>query len=256
MTATDDTSGLVSIRLGDATFGVPVLQVQDVVSETPLNLVPLAPPEVAGVMNLRGRIVTAIDMRRRFELPAVEDRHMSVIVEHRGELYALIVDDVGDVLWLPDAEREPAPRGWYAAPVGWFDDSGQGEFAVAIRSGLLCGSQAYLYAGAGIVRGSDPDAEFAETRLKQRAVLDAHEHEPNRRGLRRRQRRAHVRRPVLLRVRQRRDRAQAGRVAEEPARARRLVGRLCSRWTIRSLASTPPRAPSCRTRWRASTAAG
>lgn len=109
MTATDDTSGLVSIRLGDATFGVPVLQVQDVVSETPLNLVPLAPPEVAGVMNLRGRIVTAIDMRRRFELPAVEDRHMSVIVEHRGELYALIVDDVGDVLWLPDAEREPAP---------------------------------------------------------------------------------------------------------------------------------------------------
>jgi menaquinone-specific isochorismate synthase len=73
--------------------------------------------------------------------------------------------------WI--AEREPASRGWYAAPVGWFDDSGQGEFAVAIRSGLLCGGRAYLYAGAGIVRGSDPDAEFAETRLKQRAVLDA-----------------------------------------------------------------------------------
>jgi isochorismate synthase len=73
--------------------------------------------------------------------------------------------------WI--AEHERAPRGWYAAPVGWFDDSGQGEFAVAIRSGLLTDNQAYIYAGAGIVRDSDPDAEFAETRLKQRAVLDA-----------------------------------------------------------------------------------
>lgn len=73
--------------------------------------------------------------------------------------------------WI--AEREPVPRGWYAAPVGWFNQSGQGEFAVAIRSGLLAGKHAYIYAGAGIVRDSDPDAEFAETKLKQRAVLDA-----------------------------------------------------------------------------------
>ena len=73
--------------------------------------------------------------------------------------------------WI--AEREDQPRGWYAAPVGWFDASGQGEFAVAIRSGLLRGPHAYLYVGAGIVRDSDPDTELAETRLKQRAVLGA-----------------------------------------------------------------------------------
>lgn len=109
MNRSPDICGLVSIQLCDATFGVPVLQVQDVVAETPLNLVPLAPPEVAGVMNLRGRIVTAIDMRRRLGLPPREGRHMSVIVEHRNELYALIVDDVGDVLWLASADRELVP---------------------------------------------------------------------------------------------------------------------------------------------------
>lgn len=73
--------------------------------------------------------------------------------------------------WI--AEREPAPRGWYAAPVGWFDAEGQGEFAVAIRSGVLAGRSAYIYAGAGIVQGSDPDAELAEIELKQGALLGA-----------------------------------------------------------------------------------
>ena len=64
-------------------------------------------------------------------------------------------------------------RGWYAAPVGWMDHSGGGEFAVAIRSALLLGDQAVLYAGAGIVAGSDPDREFQETELKFRPLLDA-----------------------------------------------------------------------------------
>jgi isochorismate synthase len=73
--------------------------------------------------------------------------------------------------WI--AAREPQPRGWYAAPVGWFDRHGDGEFAVAIRSGLLAGTRAYLYAGAGIVMDSDPEAELQETRLKMRTVLDA-----------------------------------------------------------------------------------
>lgn len=73
--------------------------------------------------------------------------------------------------WI--AEHEPDPRGWYAGPVGWFDAAGDGELAVAIRSGLLHGRQAHLYSGAGIVRDSDPDAELAETRLKLRALSAA-----------------------------------------------------------------------------------
>lgn len=111
LVATDSSDGLVSIRIGAQTFGVPVLSVQDVISETPINRVPLAPPEVAGSLNLRGRIVTAIDMRRRLGMDPrpSSDRSMSVIVEHGGELYALVVDDVGDVLWLEPAEREAGP---------------------------------------------------------------------------------------------------------------------------------------------------
>ena len=70
--------------------------------------------------------------------------------------------------WI--AAREACPRGWYAAPVGWFDAAGNGEFAVAIRSGLIAGSEARLYAGAGIVAASDPASELAETRAKLRAL--------------------------------------------------------------------------------------
>jgi salicylate biosynthesis isochorismate synthase len=68
--------------------------------------------------------------------------------------------------------HEQAPRGWYAGPVGWFDATGDGELAVAIRSGLVAGRRAYAWAGAGIVAESDPAAEYAETGLKQRALLD------------------------------------------------------------------------------------
>lgn len=72
--------------------------------------------------------------------------------------------------WI--AAHEPA-RGWYASPVGWFDLDGNGELAVAIRSGVLAGDRAELWAGAGIVAGSDPDRELAETDLKLRAMLGA-----------------------------------------------------------------------------------
>ena len=68
---------------------------------------------------------------------------------------------------------EPVARGWYAAPVGWFDLEGNGEFAVAIRSGVLTGNRAHLWAGAGIVAGSDPERELAETEIKLRAMLGA-----------------------------------------------------------------------------------
>lgn len=72
--------------------------------------------------------------------------------------------------WI--AEHEAA-RGWYASPVGWFDLDGNGELAVAIRSGVITGERAHLWAGAGIVAGSDPDRELAETDLKLRAMLGA-----------------------------------------------------------------------------------
>ena len=69
--------------------------------------------------------------------------------------------------------REGLERGWYAGPIGWFDAAGDGAFDVALRCALVRERRAVLYAGAGIVAGSDPDAELAETRLKLQPLLMA-----------------------------------------------------------------------------------
>ncbi|HVO31150.1 MAG TPA: isochorismate synthase [bacterium] len=71
------------------------------------------------------------------------------------------------------AEHEGMTRGWYASPVGWFDLAGDGCFAVALRCAVLRGSEAWLFAGAGIVKGSDADAEYRETAAKARPMLAA-----------------------------------------------------------------------------------
>lgn len=76
-------------------------------------------------------------------------------------------DAACDYIW----QQEPFERSLYAAPLGWIDTEGNAEFVVGIRSALLNGPQARLYAGAGIVRGSDPNRELAEIQLKLRALL-------------------------------------------------------------------------------------
>lgn len=73
--------------------------------------------------------------------------------------------------WI--CQNEPMERGWYTGVVGWFDAAGDGEFAVAIRCGVLKGRRAFIYAGAGIVEASDPDAEYAETAAKMAPLLRA-----------------------------------------------------------------------------------
>ena len=92
-------------------FGIPVLSVRDVLSPQRITRVPLAAPEVAGALNLRGRIVTAVDLRKRLGLPPREAdaKGMNVVVEGRGELYSLIVDEVGEVLSVPEASLERNP---------------------------------------------------------------------------------------------------------------------------------------------------
>lgn len=73
--------------------------------------------------------------------------------------------------WL--AAHESQPRGWYAAPIGWFDGQGDGELAVGIRSGLFAGDRVQLWAGAGIVGASEPTRELNETQVKLRALRGA-----------------------------------------------------------------------------------
>jgi len=70
-------------------------------------------------------------------------------------------------------ENETHRRGWFAAPVGRFDANGEGDFAAAIRSGVIRGDRAWIYAGAGIVRDSEPAKEYDETRVKMAPLLGA-----------------------------------------------------------------------------------
>ena len=101
----------VTMTVGEQLFGIPVLTVQDVLGPQKITRIPLAPPEVAGALNLRGRIVTAIDVRLRLGLEPRpdDDPGMSVVVEHNGELYSLAIDSVGEVLKVPAElfERDP-----------------------------------------------------------------------------------------------------------------------------------------------------
>src|SRR5690606_17396714 len=90
-------------------FGLPILRVQDVFIPERVTRVPLAPPEIAGVLNLRGRIVTLIDLRRRLGVNADAGAEMAIGVELNGESYGLLIDAVGEVLKLDDDEREPNP---------------------------------------------------------------------------------------------------------------------------------------------------
>lgn len=101
----------LSIHVGNQMFGIPILQVQDVLRQQAVTHVPLAPPEVAGALNLRGRIVTAINVRCRLGLDDLPQgtKTMSVVVEHEHELYSLIIDKVGDVLSLQSRGFEPVP---------------------------------------------------------------------------------------------------------------------------------------------------
>ena len=101
----------VTAVIGGQLFGLPILRVQDVFHPERLTRVPLAPPEIAGVLNLRGRIVTLIDMRRCLGLERREDDAlaMAIGVESGGESYGLLIDSVGEVLQLDDGAREPNP---------------------------------------------------------------------------------------------------------------------------------------------------
>jgi len=110
-TGKTDSEEYVTALIDGQLFGIPVLSVQDVLGPQALANIPLAPPEVAGSLNLRGRIVTAIDLRKRLGMePADREKSMSIVVDHHGELYSLLIDEVGEVLSVPmqNYERNPA----------------------------------------------------------------------------------------------------------------------------------------------------
>lgn len=109
--AHDGQATFVTLTVADQICGIPVLGVRDILGEQTITRIPLAAREIAGSLNLRGRIVTAIDLRRRLGLAdaAPGSARMSVVAEQGGELYALLVDQVSEVMTLPASAFEPNP---------------------------------------------------------------------------------------------------------------------------------------------------
>jgi purine-binding chemotaxis protein CheW len=103
---------LCTFVLGDLLFGVPVMKVQEVLRFQTMTRVPLASNVVRGLINLRGQIVTAIDVRARFGLPPLGDAQepMNVVLSTGEGVVSLLVDDIGDVLEVHDSEFERAPE--------------------------------------------------------------------------------------------------------------------------------------------------
>lgn len=101
---------LCGFKIGGGHYAVPVLDVQEVIRPQKLTPIPLAPDYVDGLINLRGQIVTAINMRNLFKLsgPKKED-HMNIIVRHDDNLYALVVDEILDVMHVATKSFESTP---------------------------------------------------------------------------------------------------------------------------------------------------
>lgn len=107
----EDLQDFVSFTIGKQLFGVPILKVQDILKPDSIASIPLAPPEIKGSINLRGRIVTVIDVRVRLGLEPLEESSetMGVTVEQNHDLYTLLVDEIGDVVSLSNDKFEKNP---------------------------------------------------------------------------------------------------------------------------------------------------
>jgi purine-binding chemotaxis protein CheW len=99
----------LTFAVGDQNFAVKAVDVRDILRRQILTPIPLAPKQIAGLMNLRGHIVTAVDLHAVLEREADGDKGMSIVVEYRGEPYCLVVDAVGEVVSVNSTEIEANP---------------------------------------------------------------------------------------------------------------------------------------------------
>jgi purine-binding chemotaxis protein CheW len=102
---------IVGFRVGAETFGVPITYVHEIVRVPEITSVPDSPEFVEGVINLRGKIVSVVDLRKRFGETQVDPskKNRVIVVESDGKLVGLIVDTASEVLRIPNADIEPPP---------------------------------------------------------------------------------------------------------------------------------------------------
>lgn len=148
---------IVGFRVGRETYGVPITALHEIVRVPEITAVPDAPDYVEGVINLRGKIVSVIDLRKRLGEATVapSKRNRILVVEHRGRLCGLIVDSASDVLKIPAADIDPSPT----------------EF---VEGGLNCVTGLGKYQGRLIVLLDIAKVlEFSGTRVKGEADKSA-----------------------------------------------------------------------------------
>jgi purine-binding chemotaxis protein CheW len=106
-----DESSYFTVFVGGEIFGLPVENTHTIFRISSVTPVPLSPSDIAGLVNLRGKIVTAVSLRRRLRMPsdASVQNALAIGIEHKGENFALMVDEVGDVLSLAKADQIPVP---------------------------------------------------------------------------------------------------------------------------------------------------
>jgi len=102
---------IVGFKVGRETYGVPITSLHEIVRVPEITAVPDAPEYMEGVINLRGKIVSVLDLRKRLgEKQVTSDRRNRIlVVEHRGKLNGLIVDSASEVLKIPSSDVEPSP---------------------------------------------------------------------------------------------------------------------------------------------------
>lgn len=102
---------VVGFQVGRETYGVPIASLHEIVRVPEITAVPDAPSYMEGVINLRGKIVSVLDLRKRFgkEAGAFHRRSRILVVEHKGRLAGMIVDAASEVLKIPEIDIEPAP---------------------------------------------------------------------------------------------------------------------------------------------------
>jgi len=148
---------IVGFRVGRETYGVPITSLREIVRVPEITAVPDAPEHVEGVINLRGKIVSVFDLRKRLGEVTVapSKRNRILVVEHRGRLCGLIVDSASDVLKIPVADVDPSPT----------------EF---VEGGLNCVTGLGKYQGRLIVLlDIEKVLEFSGTRLKDEPTKNA-----------------------------------------------------------------------------------
>ena len=127
---TDDDQGLtqlVTFSIGEEEFGVNILQVQEIIRTMKITNIPRAPEFVEGVINLRGKVIPIVDMRRRFGLePKEHDKNTRMIViENETLIVGFVVDSVSEVLRMPASSMQPPPATVAGLDSGYIDGVGK-----------------------------------------------------------------------------------------------------------------------------------